>query len=329
MAITIKDVANALGVSPATISLALNNSPMISAATTRKVKEAAYNMGYVRNQYARRLSRGRSGTIALVVPDVENLYFASMIRHVIEQARELGYDVNISMSNENINDEWRIMRRMIAQRCEAILLSPVNAAIATQEYLTYLAASPVPIMFIGARYPSLNIPCVMCDLENGMFDLTEHVIDGGAKKISLLTSNIESETVKMRMEGFNRAMLKHGLTGEFINCDQMTYQSSYERVMAMTELPEALLCINDVTAVGALNAITQRGLRVPQDIKIAGFDNSELTAISIVSVTSVQQNIPEMAKLAVQNAAAMIEGNTGIESVFLPCSLVKRTSTNG
>jgi len=327
MAITIKDIARELGVSPATVSLALNNSPMIGALTTRRVKEAAFRMGYVRNQYSRTSARARTGTIALVVPEIENLYYASMVKHVTTEAKNAGYDVYIAMTQESIRDEWRILRRMVQQRTEAILLSPVNVGTPSQEYLAWMQECPAPLIFLGARYPGVETPCIMCDLAKGMEEVTAHVLEAGAKKIALMTGDSSVETLQMRQTGFCRALENAGRTGEIWRLDPLDYRSAYERVMNAPDLPDAIICINDVTAAGVLNAVTDRGLRVPDDIMISGFDDSAFSRLALVALTSVRQDMPALASTAMSTAISMINGDSSVPGAYLPCSLVPRNST--
>lgn len=327
MAITIKDIAKELGVSPATVSLALNNSPMIGAQTTRRVKEAAFRMGYVRSQYSRTSARARTGTIALVVPEIENLYYASMVKHVTMEAKNAGYDVYIAMTQESIRDEWRILRRIAQQRTEAILLSPVNVGTPPPDYISWLQECPAPLVFLGARHPGVNTPCVMCDLAYGMEAVTEHVIKTGAKKIAFMTGDSSAETLQLRMNGYCRALEKAGMTGEIWKLDNLEYCPAYDRVMNTQELPDAIICANDVAATGALNALVDRGVKVPDDVMITGFDDSSVAELAIVPLTSVRQDIPAMAANAMKTAMAMINGDSSIENDLMACTLVPRKST--
>ena len=231
MAVTIKDIAKELSISPAAVSLALNGSPMISLETTRRVREMAQKMGYVRNQYARGLVRGRSGTVALVIPDIENVYFASLVKHVTGLVP--GYDVTIAITNESIDAEWRTLKKLAQQRVEAILLAPVNRPMHSQTYLDWINNCPVPIVFVTARHEGTNRPCVMCDLKSGMRALTEHVIASGARRTALLTGPKGVQTLDLREEGYIEALTEHALPGEIWHVDEVTYHCAYSRVRAV------------------------------------------------------------------------------------------------
>ena len=161
MSVTIKDIAKALSLSPAAVSFALNDSPMVSKETIERVKATAKKMNYVRNQYARGLVRGRSGTVALVVPDIENVFFASLVKHVSNIVT--GYEVTISITNESIEAEWRTLKTLVQQNAEAILLAPVNRPITDEAYLAFLETCPIPLVFTTASHPGINRPCFMSD----------------------------------------------------------------------------------------------------------------------------------------------------------------------
>lgn len=328
MAITIKDIAKELGVSPATVSLALNNSPMIGASTTRRVKEAAFRMGYVRNQYSRTAARTRTGTIALVVPEIENLYYASMVKHVTMEAKNAGYDVYIAMTQESARDEWRILRRMVQQRTDAILLSPVNASAPSEEYISWLQECPTPLIFLGARHPGVDAPCIMCDLTKGMEEITDHVIAAGAKNIAFLTGESTAETLEMRLMGYRHSLEKAGRTGEIWRLSPFNYSTAHERILNTADLPDAIICVNDASALGVLNALTDRGIKVPDDIMVTGFDDSAFSRLALVPLTSVKQDLPAMASHAMTAAAAMISGDSSVSGEYLPCTLITRRSTS-
>lgn len=330
MAITIKDIAREVGVSAAAVSLALNDSPMIGADTTRRVKEAAREMGYVRNQYARGLARGRSGAIALVVPDIENVFYSALVKHVAAASKAAGYDVTIAISNESAEDELRIIRRLAQQRPEAILLAPVNRAFGEGESAQRLGEFSVPLVFVSARYPGVKAPVVMCDLETGMRTLTEHILQTGARKITLLTGPEGVETLDMRCHGFISAMNAAGLEGEICRVGDVTYQNAYTHVLSAGRegLGEALICVNDMMAVGALNALSALGLRVPEDIRVAGFDDSLFSQVSVVPLTTMRQDVPLMARRAVELAVSCIENGDHSAEEYLPCRLILRRSTD-
>ena len=329
MVVTIKDLAKKLHVSPATVSLALNDNPAINQETARKVKEAAQSMGYIRNHYARGLARRRSGSIALVLPDVENQYFASVIHHVANECKAAGYDMTIAITHDEAEEEWHILRRLCQEHTEAILLVPTTHPPKSSAYLHWLQECKVPLIFVTARYAEVDAPLAMCDLKRGMRTMTEYILSLGLTDTALLTGEEGVETLDMRREGYMEVLQEHDLAGKFIHLETVAYQQAYDQVSAMCreELPEALLCINDMVALGAINALHDMHLRVPEDISVSGFDDSIFSRISGVPVSTVRQDVAQISRQAVALALYWIRDSKPPQGGLLPCDLVIRRST--
>ncbi len=327
MAVTIKDIAKALSLSPAAVSLALNDSPMVSQETIRRVKATAKKMNYVRNQYARGLVRGRSGTVALVIPDIENVFFASLVKHVSNIATS--YGVTISITNESLEAERRTIEALIQQRAEAILLAPVNRPITDEAYLEFLASCPVPLVFTTAPHPNVDHPCVMSDLESGMRALANHVIEKGAHRIVLLTGPAGVQTLDLRERGFFEAIHAANRIGDVWRVDEVTHQNASARVAVAEDLPDALICVNDMMAIGALNTLHARGIRVPHEMLVAGFDDSVFSEVSTIPLTTVRQDVPQIAQRSVEIALSLIRSKRAERDEIVPCVLIPRRSTEG
>lgn len=330
MQVTIKDIARALGLSPATVSLALNESPMVNPDTAKRVRSEAQRVGYVPNQYARGLARGKSGMIALVVPEIRNDYFASLVDYVTEASKQSGYNLSIFISNESFEDEKRIFRKLLQQNVEAIIIAPVDRPPEDEEYMGWLCDCSVPIVFTSSKYEGVEKPCVMCDLRSGMVALTEHLCKQGFKRVALLNGPHSVYTFDLRESGYLEAICKYGLKPEVYRVLHVGYQEAFGCAYMMEDLPDALICVNDITALGSLNAMIARGVKVPDDIRIAGFDDCVYSQVAAVPLTTVCQDVRAVAERVLAVARARIENpNKKVSDVIVPCALVTRHSTSG
>lgn len=328
MQVTIKDIARALSLSPATVSLALNDSPMVNPDTARKVKEEARRQNYVPNQYARSLARGRSGMMALVVPEIRNYYFASLVKYATEASRLAGYEMTTFITNESLEDERRIMRKLLQQNMEAVILAPVDTPVEDAEYKKWISSLNIPVIFATSRYSGVELPCVMNDLRGGMNAITEHICRLKCKRIALMTGAEGVYTFQLREEGYHAALKAHDLAPVVWRVDNVSYVDAYECVMNMADLPDAIICVNDLMALGALNALIARGVSVPGDVCLAGYDNSIYSRVAAVPITTVEQDVRRISEALVEMARARIDAHDAVaQDVILPYTILERRST--
>ena len=330
MRVTIRDVAASLGLSVATVSLALNDSPLVKDTTMKRVKDEAARMGYLPNPYARHLVRGKSANIGLIVPDIQNVFYASLVHHINAATAASGYRLTILISNESPETERRLVRTLEQYNVEAILLAPANKPEVSEDYLEQLNSLGIPLIFASARYPGVDAPCAMSDLGQGMRDVARHVVQSGAKRIVYLTGPRGVATLDIREDSYRAVLKEASIEPQICRVDEVTYENAYAAVYGMRQFPDALMCVNDMMAVGALNALSERGKSVPDEIRVTGFDDGLYARVSATPLTSVRQDIQAIANAAVKIALARIredgdvlEGTEGM----IPCELHVRRST--
>ena len=330
MRITIRDIADSLGISTATVSLALNDSPLVKDATLKRVKEEAARMGYMPNPYAQKLVRGRSRNIGLIVPDIQNVFYASLVHYINAETAAAGYQLTILISDESIETERRMVRTLEQYDVEAILLAPANKPEIPEDYIRQLNSLNIPLIFASASYPGVNRPCAMSDLGQGMGDATRHVVASGARSIAYLTGPQGVATLDIRENSYRRVLGEAGLSPQVYRVDKVTYENAYTAVYEMPKLPEALMCVNDMMAVGALNALSERGVLVPGNMLVTGFDDGLYARVSATPLTSVQQSIPSIASAAVSLALQYKDQSEPADNAtqtLIPCELHVRKST--
>jgi LacI family transcriptional regulator len=330
MAVRIKDVARAANVSEATVSLALNGSSLVNEQTRERIKKIAKSMNYTPNPYARQLVLKRSGVIGLIIPSIENYYYASFVKHINRAVRSIGYGLSISISENDPENEAKIIEEMVSNRVEALLLAPVNIPNDKPDYLSLLTDAGIPTIFVTSRYMVDGFSCVMCDLAGGMEMLVHYLYRRGYYRIVLLSGPPGSYALDQRTEAALTAAGRLELTGlDVVHLPDVTYETAYESIVDINiNEYDALICVNDMMALAAYNALTMRGMTVPQDIAIAGFDDVIFSQISPIPLTTVAQDIEGMAKAAAKSALSLLQAKNSktLESI-LPCKLIIREST--
>lgn len=332
--VKLKDVADALGVSEATVSLALNERPGVNAETRKKVQEAAQRLGYTPNHIARGLAMNRTHTLGLIITDIENPFFGTLTKHIDEAARESGYGLVFSVSNNEIDEEESILATFIGKRLDGVIVVPSVYHRRDTEIFQRMNGSKLPFVFATSYYPGLSADCVMTDLAKGSYELTKYLLDQGYRRIGFLsTTDRVTPPTRLRLSGYYKALEHAGLPKEsrrIIECHRPDYFSGYDTVAALdvAELPEAIVAINDILALGAQHALLERGLRIPEDISVAGYDDVIFSSLSEIPLTTVRQDIPHLAKTAVEMLVARVENRkTPTKSVRISPELVIRSST--
>lgn len=305
-AISIKEVAKAAGVSEATVSLALNGSPLVKGLTKERVKKIAKEMGYVPNAMARGLAMQRSNVLGLVIPDIENVFYASLVRHLNVFARKKGYGLSISISNNEPEEEKRILEEMIVNRMEGVFVVPLNVPNPDPSYLNRLQEAAVPYVFCGDYYEGFPAPRILSDLEGGMQEMVNRALAQGHRHIWYLTGQPGVSSLDLREHGFLKAMRAAGFQdaeSRIFRVDRVDYPHACRAAQMLLEKgveADAVLCVNDMMAIGVVNTLEQAGRNVPKAIAVGGFDDMIFAAVSTVALTTVRQDIEAIAQKSVE-----------------------------
>lgn len=303
--VRLKDVAKKAGVSEATVSLSLNNNKMIKDETRQRVHKIAKELGYTPNSLARSLVKQKSGTIGLIVPDIESAYYGKLVRCIDEQVREAGYSLLLAISNDKPSIERKITQKLISDRVEGLLIVPVNQENTEITYLKQLNQYGIPLVFVTANYLDVEVPFVMVDLEDGTYRLVRYLLDLGHRDIVFLGGSPAVITTSYRLKGCTRAYEERQLNwipNQFIECNQINYQQAYEiteKLVRSGRKIDAIITINDMMALGVSNSLTRQNIRIPEDISVAGYDDIIFSTIAAIPITTVRQDIEQMSMQAV------------------------------
>ncbi|MFD0251105.1 LacI family DNA-binding transcriptional regulator [Streptomyces sp. NPDC048594] len=338
-AATLKDVAERAGVSIKTVSNVVRGVPRVSDATRSRVLRAVDELGYRPNPSARRLRTGRSGLIALVVPELATPYFAELAHHVRREATLLGLTVLTEESLGDTAEELRLANGVGASLLDGVILSPLGVtpgelAAVTDEF---------PLVLLGERtYGRDRVVAdhVLIDNVAAARDITAHLIGLGRRRIAAIGVDHQgSATSRQRLEGYQQALHAAGLPFDPRLAPRVEEFDRRNGLLAMRSLvplpaaerPDAVFCFSDLLAVGAQRALHEAGLDIPGDVAVAGIDGSEEARYSTPSLTSVVPDKAAIAALAVKCLAARIRSRAPLpfEVHVAPHWLEARESTLG
>ncbi|MET8708846.1 LacI family DNA-binding transcriptional regulator [Streptomyces californicus] len=323
----IKDVAAEAGVSVATVSRVLNGHPSVSQEARTRVLAAVEALDYRPNAVARSLRTAQTRTLGLVISDVLNPYFTELARFVEEEARALGYSVIIGNADERPDLQDHHVRTLIDRRIDGLLVSPADGG---TPLLRDVALSGTPMVFVDRWIPGIDVPVVRADGTGAVRDLVAHLHGLGHRRLAIIAGPAATTTGDERVEAFRGALRDHGLALPDAYIGQGDFQAASGRrategFLELAEPPEVVFAADNLMALGALDAIRARGLRVPDDIALAAFDDIPWFVHTGPPITAVAQPTADLARAAVRALADRIEGRTP-QSVTLPARLVVRRS---
>ena len=290
MRATVKDVARRAGVSPKTVSNVMNGIVPVSGPTRLRVEQAMAELDYVPNLSARGLRNGRSGVIALALPDLATPFSAEVAHHIVEVAHEQGWIVQIEETGSDPQREQELMTRARSNLIDGLILNPV----VLDESAVKVGVALPPVVLLGEVTQQLA-DRVFVDSFAAARDMTLALAKTGRKRIAVLgtTQGRGSAAAIQRTQGYQAALDSLGIPRDeslLIPCEKWTPETAAKALSTYLEanpVPEALFCFTDSMAIGALSVLWKRGLRVPEDIAVAGFDDIADGRYAVPSLTTV------------------------------------------
>lgn len=326
---TLEDVAKAAGVSTATVSRCLNTPDLVQERTRLRVTQAIDDLGYTPNFGARAMAAKRTYTIGAVIPTMENAIFARGIQAFQETLHESGYTLLVASSAYRPAMEEEQIRKLVARGADGLLLIGQDRDEAVYRYLKRRNVSAV-IAWIYE--PDAPLPCIGFDNFHAMRDLAEQVIGMGHRRIGVISGLTDgNDRARMRVEGIRAAYHANGLDLSELKMIETRYSIEHGgdaliELMAMTPNPTAIMCGNDVLAVGAIKRARERGIRVPSDLSITGFDDIEVSRLIEPALTTVHVPHRPMGRHAAEELIRVLEGKSAGVSMQLPTTIQMRAS---
>ena len=310
--VTIKDIARELGISPSTVSRALKDHPDISPETKKAVNELAEKLNYQPNIVALNLRQSKTNTLGVIIPEIVHFFFSTVISGIEDVAYSAGYNVILTQSNESSQRERTDMKALFNSRVDGMLLS-LSRETTTFDHIDSMMAKGVPMVFFDRVYDHPNTSKVIVDDLSGAKEATLHLIEQGCKRIAHIEGSPNLEITKQRLEGYLEALKEKNIPIDkslIIPCPEASIDAgkkSTEQLLSMSPLPDGIFATNDPVAMGAMQAIREKGLKIPQDIAVVGFSNWLFSSMMDPPLSSVDQPGFEMGQEATRLLIRQIE----------------------
>ena len=328
---TMKDVAQRAGVSPSTVSHVINETRFVSQQLRDRVLRAMRELNYQPSAVARSLRTKKTQVVALVIPDITNPYFPEVARGVQDVAEENEYSVILCNTDRARGRELRFLKALRGQWVDGLILNPSEV---TSGDLQDLQDAQIPVVLIGSQIDHPDLDVVMVDNVQGAYDAVSHLIDLGHRRIGLVGGSRTASSGEQRFQGYIRALADHDIPidEEIITEGRFTREGGYEsmkRLLALQSPPTAVFASSDVMAIGALMAIQEEGLQVPNDVSLVGFDDIAEASTTTPKLTTVSQPKYQTGEVAAQLLFDRVEGASPGErqKIVLSHQLVIRDST--
>lgn len=337
--IRLKDIAEELGISIPSVSRALNNKPDIGKATKRKVFELAKKLNYQPNQFAINFKNQQSFIIGVIIPQIVHHFFSNVISGIINEAEKRGYNIMLFQSNESFESELKGVETFQKSMIDGLIIS-LSDNTQKVDHLKYLQEHNVPVILIDRITDEIDAAKIICDDYQGAYIATEHLINLGKNKIAHITGSLTPHTTKERLRGYEAALKNHHLKihERYIKqCNLESREEGYKATLALLaekEIPDGIFCATDINAVGAIEAIKEKGIKIPENIAVIGFSDWEMASVVDPPLSSVSQPDYEMGKKAIELIIEEIQltrDNKPIkyETLVMETSLIMRESTIG
>lgn len=330
MKVTIYDVAKKAGVSIATVSKVINNTGNMRETTRKKIIETIEEMNYRPNQMASALSGKGTKTFGLLVPDISNPFFSAIARRIEDCAYEQGMTVIICSTDENAEKEKKYVDVLQGKQVDGLILA---STFNDKSVFHELIEGDIPLVMLAYDDSMLDISNVSVDDFKGGYIATSHLITKDHRNIAVIAENTQSS--RLRIFGYREAHAVQGIqtNDKYIFSKKASIENGkecFEEIVQQKDIdrPTAIFACNDLLAIGVIQGATEKGIRIPEDIAVIGFDNTILASTTVPGLTTISQPIEEMGKKIVDVLIDEIKGKKDVKKriLFNPKLIVRGTT---
>ena len=300
---TITEIANQLGISPSTVSRALNNHPAISKKTKKAVVKLAKKLNYQPNLLALNLLRKKTNTIGVIVPEITSYFFSSVINGIQDLVNPMGVNMIIGQSNESYEEEKSIVQTFASIRVDGFLISP-SSQTKKFDHLRMLTENNIPLVIFDRDCEGVNVDKVFVDEYKGAFQAVEYLIQSGCRRIAHIAGQQSLSTARHRLKAYKDVLTKNNIPvlNEYI-VESYGFTPEHgidptKKLLSLSNPPDAIFTINDGVAIGAMYVIKDAGIKIPEEISVIGFDDDPHSSYFKPSLSTVWQPTYEMGMLS-------------------------------
>ncbi|MEI6277254.1 MAG: LacI family DNA-binding transcriptional regulator [Prolixibacteraceae bacterium] len=331
--ITIYDIAEALNLSPSTVSRGLKDHPLLKKETIRKIKTAAIKLGYRRNKFASNLRQKQSFTIGVLVPKLNSYFMSSVISGIEKITNQNEYGLLINQSQESVGQEISCVKTLFDSHIDGLL---VSLAYDTKDldHFSCMMEKNIPIVFFDRVTNCVGCMSIVIDNYKAGYEATTHLIEQGCSNIIHLTGNLLRNVYADRLHGYSQALTDHGITfdqnrviaGDLSGNGAKTI---VQKLLQMKPRPDAIFAANDTSAVSIMLELIQAGIKIPEEISVVGFNNDPISRVITPQLTTIDYPAIEMGELAATSLINKLKSTqtNSISSMVLQHSLIVRDSS--
>lgn len=330
--VSMKDIAQRVGVSIALVSYVLNDKEgRVSSEMVQKIRNAAMELNYRPNLIARSLQSGRTNTLGLIVADISNPFFSHIARIIEDEAKQHGYTVLFGSSDESVEKSQGLIDTFLNRQADALIIAP---AAGTESQIRALKKKKIPFVLIDRYFPEISANCVRIDNYRAAYKAVSHLLQAGKRRIALVTYTSGMEHMRERERGYRQALEDQGVTCEKDWLLRASYQEleadvaqGLRQLLLPRQKADAIFFATNSLAIEGLKQLNKLKLRVPDDVAVISFDESDAFDLFHAPVSYVRQSLPDMGREAVRLALAGIlqKARTQVD-VIVGADLVIRES---
>lgn len=331
---TLKDIANVLSISTAAVSKALNDDARISVKTKKAVRQVAKELNYQPNHLASALRKGKSKLVGVIVPRTNSHFFSSVVESMEGVLNKAGYNIIITQSNESFEKECNNIDTLLYLQVDGIIASMANETV-DLSYFEKIKSNGIPLILFDRGENDLNVDYVGINDYDSSHMIIAHLVAQGCKRIAHIGGYRRTRIFNNRIRGYIDAIKKHDLPHD----EELLIESSLtledgrqqiEKLLALKNRPDAVYVASDYAALGALQVLKEKNIKVPEEIKLVGFGNEPFTSLVTPSITSISQHSNKIGKLAAETFLGYVDKEVvrqSLNKIILDSELIVRDSS--